>query len=168
MEWLLWGLGSVAAFGVWGVVVRRVLDAVDWRLVAIVSFPGYLLPLAGLWVAAPADVNGLTADMALKAIIGGALAQTGVFFLYLSLDWGGKASVVVPITALYPVVTIVGASLFLGESPSPGQLVGALLAVVAVGLVAWGERRPATEAGLEEVGATVPDPPDDSNPPPTR
>lgn len=168
MEWLLWGLGSVVAFGVWGVVVRRVVDAVDWRLVAMASFPGYLLPLVGLWAAAPPDVGSLTADTAAKAIVGGALAQTGVFCLYLSLDWGGKASVVVPITALYPAVTIVGARLFLGESPSLVQLAGALLAVVAVGLVAWGETAPAPVAGLEEVGAAAPDPSDDAGHGPTR
>ncbi len=169
MQWLAWGLASVVAFGVWGVLVRRVVDALDWRLVAFLSFPGYLLPLAGLWAAAPPDLQGLSAGEAARAVLGGVLAQSGVFLLYLSLDWGGKAAVVVPVTALYPVVTIAGARLFLGESPSPAQVVGALLAAAAVAMVALGERGPASAAGREEEArATAPDPPDGAQAPPTR
>jgi drug/metabolite transporter (DMT)-like permease len=169
MEWLAWGLASVVTFGLWGVLVRRVVDALDWRLVALLSFPGYLLPLAGLWAAAPPELQGLSAGEGAGAVLGGVLAQSGVFLLYLSLDWGGKAAVVVPITALYPVVTIAGARLFLGESPSPAQVVGALLAALAVAMVALGEQRPAAAAGLEEEArAAAPDPPDGAQAPPTR
>ncbi len=44
---------------------------------------------------------------------------------------GGKASVVIPLTALYPAVTVAMAAVLLKEKPNPYQAVGIVLAIVA-------------------------------------
>ena len=52
-------------------------------------------------------------------------------FFYWALA-GGKASVVVPLTALYPVVTLGLALLILGERLSLRQSIGVALALTAI------------------------------------
>jgi transporter family protein len=47
----------------------------------------------------------------------------------------GKVSIVAPLTALYPVVTLVLAMIFLRERINPVQLAGIILALVSVVLI---------------------------------
>ena len=65
------------------------------------------------------------------------------FGLLMGLSWGvgtvlfiyvlhsGRASVIVPFTALYPALTVLLAMVFLKETLEPRELVGVVLAVVA-------------------------------------
>ncbi|MCR6722562.1 MAG: DMT family transporter [Chitinophagaceae bacterium] len=48
----------------------------------------------------------------------------------------GKAIIVVPVTALAPVITIIISLLFYGKIPDPVVIVGLCLAVVAIYLMA--------------------------------
>jgi transporter family protein len=50
---------------------------------------------------------------------------------YSALD-GGKAPIVVPLTALYPIVTVLLSFLVLSERISPIKAVGVVLALVAI------------------------------------
>ena len=68
---------------------------------------------------------------ALIAAVNGVLAVTGYLF-YLNAMSKGKVSVIVTMTALYPVVTVLLALLVLKESISGKQIVGLAFAVVAI------------------------------------
>ncbi len=52
-----------------------------------------------------------------------------VLFIYVL--HGGRASVIVPFTALYPALTVLLAMVFLKETLEPRELVGVVMAVVA-------------------------------------
>lgn len=52
-----------------------------------------------------------------------------VLFIYVL--HGGRASVIVPFTALYPAVTVLLAMVFLKEALEPRELLGVVMAVVA-------------------------------------
>lgn len=56
----------------------------------------------------------------------------GALTTFAALKQGGKASVVIPIINLYPLVTVAGVWLFLGERLSTTQVVGIVLALAAV------------------------------------
>jgi transporter family protein len=83
------------------------------------------------------------------------VACLGLFFglgnlaLLMAFASGGKASVIVPLTGLYPVVSVPLAILFLGERPGAREWAGIGLALASVVALSW-ERRAASH-GQEAV-----------------
>jgi transporter family protein len=69
------------------------------------------------------------------ALLGGALNALGSWALFAALKSGGKASVVIPFTALYPMVVVIAALVILHESLSGLQVVGILCGLGAVFLL---------------------------------
>ena len=69
------------------------------------------------------------------ALLGGLLNTLGAWALFTALKCGGKASVVVPLTALYPLLVILLVPLTLHESITLLQVVGILCSLVAVVLL---------------------------------
>ncbi len=65
------------------------------------------------------------------AIAGGALNGLGALTSFRALESGGKASVVISLISLYPLVTIVLAVLLIHEHMTLTQAAGAILAIVA-------------------------------------
>jgi drug/metabolite transporter (DMT)-like permease len=68
----------------------------------------------------------------LTALLAGALTCAGNVAYYHALNSGGKAATVVPLTALYPLVTIVLAVLLLRERLNAIQVGGLVLSLVAI------------------------------------
>jgi transporter family protein len=66
----------------------------------------------------------------LVALLAGVLGSGGAIMFFLALQHG-RASLVVPLSALYPAVTILLSFIFLNERPSPAQGLGIFLALVA-------------------------------------
>jgi uncharacterized membrane protein len=70
-----------------------------------------------------------------EALLIGVLAGTanglGTWFLFTAFERNAKASVAVPLTALYPLITVVLAYLFLSERLAALDWVGVALALVA-------------------------------------
>jgi transporter family protein len=67
----------------------------------------------------------------LTGILGGA----GNVAFFLSLDRGGTASVVVPLTCMAPLVTVLLATVVLGERLTRAQTAGIVIAVAAIVLL---------------------------------
>ena len=65
------------------------------------------------------------------AVVGGALNGLGAFTSFAALESGGKASIVIPLVSLYPLVTILLALLFLHERLTGVQGAGIALAILA-------------------------------------
>jgi transporter family protein len=133
LEWLVWSAATVLLWGVWGLLTKVAIEAVGWErtllygslfnFFVIVLYLFYLRPDPGLgWGLRPAIAAGLASGMA-------------VIFFYTALA-KGKVSLVVPLTSLYPAVTVVLAALLLHEKISLTQGVGVLLALVAIFLMA--------------------------------
>ncbi len=64
-------------------------------------------------------------------VLNGVLATLGMLAFYAAME-RGKASIVAPVTALFPIVTIVGSTLFLRERLNGVQCVGVCLALAAM------------------------------------
>jgi len=69
----------------------------------------------------------------------GFIARSGEWFLFKSLEHGGKASIVVPLTYTYPLITLLLAVALLGERLSPVKWIGICLAIVGAVLMSRGE-----------------------------
>ncbi|MBI2948836.1 MAG: DMT family transporter [Verrucomicrobia bacterium] len=66
------------------------------------------------------------------AVSAGVLSCLGNVAYYHALNVGGKAATVIPLTALYPLVTIVLALLLLGERLNRTQIAGVILSLAAI------------------------------------
>src|SRR5262249_12808968 len=95
-------------------------------------------------------------------LLGGALTNLGSLFLFAALKSGGKASVVTPFCALYPVVVVLLSPFVLGEAITALQGAGVLCALVAIVLLSTepGSAPPPpalgeTETNRCEMGMTV-------------
>jgi transporter family protein len=137
MNWavLAGGLGMFLAWGIWGITAKIAVKQIGlqlliWGQVAtLVLFPLYFLLFKEL-LPLKIDATGIG-----WALLTGALGTLGTLFLYLTLRTA-PASVVVPLSALYPVVTVILAYIFLQEEISPTRLLGVACALAAVWLLA--------------------------------
>ena len=69
------------------------------------------------------------------AYLGGVLNALGAWALLAAMKSGGKASIVAPFTALYPVVVVFAAPIILHESITARQAAGVVCALIAVVLL---------------------------------
>jgi uncharacterized membrane protein len=74
---------------------------------------------------------GLGRLIVICSIAGGALNGLGAWTSFRALESGGKASIVISLVSLYPLLTVVLAVLILGERLTILQTGGALTAIVA-------------------------------------
>lgn len=136
MGWIFYTAATVVAFAGWGFVgvfaLRDITAAQATILFGIASV------LVGVVYQATSGKepswNG--GGLALGAASGLA-GSIGLVTFYLALD-KGKASLVVPLVGVYPVIVAVMAVLFLSERLSALQAFGILLAVTGVVLVGTG------------------------------
>jgi transporter family protein len=68
------------------------------------------------------------------ALLAGVASALGMIGFYIAME-GGKTIIVVPITALYPVITVALAYLILREEISMVKGVGLMLALVSIVLI---------------------------------
>ncbi len=131
-QWLRYTLLAMVAYGVWGAVSSLESQNVSALTLQIVSTIG-LFPVALVLVFSKNLGRGVNRSRGiLLAVATGILGGTGNLTLYETLRVGGKASVVFPLTSMYPLVTIVVARLLLKEKLNRIQALGIALALAAV------------------------------------
>jgi len=137
--WLLWSLATIALWGAWGLVSKVASEGVD----AYVNQLLYTVGLAPLMVFVAWNVWKRSAKESVEArrrgvfwaFLTGILGGVGNLAFFEALVKGGKASIVAPVTALFPMVTVVLAMLFLKERLGRVQWFGLALAFVAIYLL---------------------------------
>ena len=137
--WLVWSLATIALWGTWGLVSKIASAGVD-------AYVNQLLYTAGLapllifvaWTVHRQSANDRREGRAAGvswAFLTGILGGVGNIAFFQALVKGGKASVVAPVTALFPMVTVLLALVFLKERLSRTQWAGLALAFVAIYLL---------------------------------
>ena len=130
-RWLLFALLTVLLWGGWGFASRKLGKALSAEQTLVISTLA-MLPVMGVLAARKSPSPGWAARGSLVALVGGLFGGMGNLAFYRLLNAGEKAATTVPLTALYPVVTVVLAVLFLRERLSAVQVVGIGLACVAI------------------------------------
>lgn len=131
-RWLTFSLITMILFGVWGFVSTAITKDVAPLTVQFLSTIG-LLPVAVLLGFSPKLRKGTGFGWGiLLSTLTGVLGGTGNLALYKALQLGGEGSVVVPLTGMYPLVTVIGARFLLKERLNRIQSLGVLLALVAI------------------------------------
>jgi transporter family protein len=137
--WLFWSLVTIVMWGTWGLVSKIASDGVDAYMNQLLFTVG----IAPLLVFVSWKVRrGVSSEKhegrgsgAFWAFLTGILGGVGNMAYFEAMVKGGKASVVTPVTALFPMVTVLLALLFLKEHLGRLQWAGLGLAFVAIYLL---------------------------------
>lgn len=130
--WLLYTLTAATCWGVWGVLAKgpsRELSG--WMMQVLFTFA--LVPSAIVAGCSPRVKVGSDKPRGLFwGFVSGLLAAAGNIAFYLALEHGADTAVAVPLTNVYPLVTIAIAWLWFRERLNSVQGIGVMIAVVAI------------------------------------
>jgi transporter family protein len=133
--WLAFSLLTILLWGSWGAVSKVASSGVDENTNQVLFSFG-LLPLIVFMLRSPRLKGGSNRRAGIAwAFFTGVLGGAGNIAFFRALRVGGKASIVVPATALFPLVTVILAVIFLRERMGNWQKFGFLLALVAICLL---------------------------------
>jgi bacterial/archaeal transporter family protein len=144
-RWLIWSLVTIVFWGTWGLVSKIASGGMD-------AYVNQLLYTAGLapllvfvaWTVSKQSRSETPATGEKRAarrmgvfwaFLTGILGGVGNLAFFQAMVEGGKASVVAPVTALFPMVTVLLALIFLRERLGWVQWAGLALAFVAIYLL---------------------------------
>jgi len=132
----LWFWPAIVVLVTWGVVgllqklSTNYLSAEAALIWLVVGF-FLLLP----WLYPKESIFSYPVKSLVYTMLSAALNALGAWALLAAMKAGGKASIVVPLTALYPLVMVLSAPIILKESITRLQGVGVLCALAAVFLL---------------------------------
>jgi transporter family protein len=132
-RWFLWTLLAVFCWGIWALVARLIGDALSASHSQALSTIGILPVMALLLRGIKSEAKSAGRNRGVTfALVAGLLTCVGNIGYYYVLNSGAKAATVVPLTALYPVVTVVLAFVFLRERLNKIQIGGVVLSLAAI------------------------------------
>lgn len=128
--WFWFAVAALLTWGVAGILQKLTTNHVsaESSLIWLVVGFGVLQPLL---YPGQALLHYSLANL-VWALLSGVLNALGAWALFAALANGGKASVVSPITALYPLIVIALAPVLLHESVTRLQVVGIVCSVIAI------------------------------------
>jgi len=128
--WLAFSILALVLWGITGVTQKLATN----RITSERSFLWFCWAMVALSAAVVLTVHlhwGLARLIVICSIAGGALNGLGAWTSFRALESGGKASIVISLVSLYPLLTVVLAVLILGERLTALQTGGALTAIAA-------------------------------------
>ena len=132
--WFVPAVAALMLWGVWGLFQKLATNQMTPRNVYLAAVLGMIV--VALVVFAMSDVPlQMNARGVFLALLAGICSSLGGF-LFLHAISRGKASVVIPFTALYPLVTIILSVTVLNETITARQGVGIVMALISMVLLA--------------------------------
>lgn len=131
--WLWYSMLTLIAWGVVGILQKLSTNYISAESSLIWLVVGFLL-IEPFFYPGSAVLHYSKVNLA-YAVLGGLLNALGALALFAALKNGGKASMVAPLTALYPVVVIVLVPSILHESVSHLQWAGVACSLISVVLL---------------------------------
>lgn len=130
--WVFWTLLTIVSWGIWAILSKLIGDELSPAHSQVISTIG-IVPIIGmLWLSKDAEPTRNLRRGVWLAIASGIISCLGNIAYYDVLNRGSKAAAVIPITALYPTVTVLLAVPILKERLTAVQLVGVGLSLVAI------------------------------------
>lgn len=131
-RWLRWTFVALCSWGVWAVMAKLMGEALSGAHSQALSTLGILPIMLAISVSKKLAVFGNRRRGIVYALAGGAISCLGNVVYYDALSRGGKAAMIVPLTALYPLTTILLAMLLLKERLNRIQLAGVVVSLAAI------------------------------------
>jgi transporter family protein len=132
-DWLVYSMLAILAWGLWAFLPKLAVNWLDPKSAFTYEVIGgactgllvylFLRPELGT------EIRGIV-----PSVLTGVAGYLGLLFFMFALRTG-KVSVIAPLTAVYPVVSIVLAFIFFREKLNLAQMAGIVLAVCSVILI---------------------------------
>ena len=117
MHWMVYAIVAIVLWGVNGLFMKLGTNRVSARSMVIWVTVGFVVLLPWMWKLT--TLTGLSRNVIIVGLIAGAVNGLGNWAVFACLEKGAKASVAIPLTALYPLCTVALATVFLqGASDS--------------------------------------------------
>ena len=133
MNWLGFSLLALGLWGVWGFLGKVASQHLPAQQVYLLAITGHLV-VGGYLL-----MGGIGATSwhpwGVGAALGSGLVMATALLLFFAALARGPATVVVPLTALYPAITVVLSRIFLQEALTLRHLAGLALALAAARLL---------------------------------
>ena len=133
MNWLVSSLVAMICWGIWGLLMKLASKYFSWYQIFIVTSIVTVIASVTIFVFFRPIVNIHSLGFA-YALLAGVLGSIALVAFNYAIEVG-KSIIVVPLTALYPVVTISLSYFVLHEEISLIKAVGIVLGLVAILLV---------------------------------
>jgi transporter family protein len=134
-DWLIYALISAFLYGLWAIFSKLATNYINPHSILFYEGIGFLVPifivLAKANFTLSSDIRGI-----IYAILVGITGAVATLFLFVALS-KGHAFIIVPITALYPIFTILMAYFILKEPIAFQQIIGLVFALVAVVMLTY-------------------------------
>ncbi|MGP8268556.1 MAG: EamA family transporter [Terracidiphilus sp.] len=140
MTWLVYSLIVIFFWGIVGFFQKLGANHSTPDSLMVWTTIGYVVLLPFLFTGS--HLTTLPPMAIVVGLLAGFANGLGAWFLLIALNKGAAASVAVPFTALYPLLTIVLAVTFLGEGLTRTQAVGISLALAAAVLLSYEKEAP--------------------------
>lgn len=138
MTWFAWSLLTIAIWGFWGFLAKMALRQMRWHEMLLVASATYMILylvfIGVLFYSFRPALTAISAQAASLATAAAAAGFAGVIPFYLALN-EGNAAIVVPLTAIYPVITVLLSVVFLGETLTISQALAVMMFVAGTILV---------------------------------
>ena len=135
IHWMAYASLAIVLWGVCGLFMKLGTNCVSARSMVIWVTVGFLVLLPFVW--SFTSLSGLSAMVITVGMLGGLVNGLGNWAVFASLERGAKASVAIPLTALYPLFTVILATAFLKERPTSLQWLGIGLAVAGGAMLSY-------------------------------
>ena len=134
-SWMILSTVALVYWGITGVTQKLSTNHISFERAFLRFALAFLALAVAILFFIPLDWH-ISPSLVALAGLGGLLNGFGALTSFAALEQGGKASIVNPLVSVYPLVTIGGAWLLLGERLTWTQVAGVLLALGAVALLA--------------------------------
>ena len=129
-SWMLFALAALVLYGVAAVTQKLSTNHISAELCFIWFGAAFVVIGMVIMLVQPLDWR-LSARTWFWTVLAGALNALGALASFLAYRTGGKASVVTPLAALYPIITVALAVPLFKEHVSTREVLGIVLALAA-------------------------------------
>ena len=133
MNWLGFSLLALGLWGVWGFLGKVASQHLPSQQVYLLAISGHLVVAGYLWAGGLGPASWQ--PWGVGAALGAGLAMAVGLLCFFEALARGPATVVVPLTALYPAIAVVLSRVFLQEPLTLRHLAGLALALAAAWLL---------------------------------
>lgn len=130
-RWFAWTLLTLLSWGLWAILTKLVGDGVSESQLQVISTLGVLPILAALWFM-PEPGPAVNWRRGVRLALGSGIVSCIGNVAYYAALGEAKAATVIPLTALYPVVTVILAVPLLKERVNAWQWFGIVVSLSAI------------------------------------
>ncbi len=133
MNWLLLSAITIVTWGIMGLIIKLAYQHTNWPQIYILTNTIMFTSSLFIYVSQKPTIN-VGSQGFNYALIAGIVSVIGTIAFYSALQ-AGKAIIVIPLTSLYPVITVILSYLILHEEITLTKGLGIILALIAIVLI---------------------------------